>query len=225
SFLLTAPDILFWSILAVLVVVNTLYEASRGRKRTLGQHTLHLGDIAGQACRSAATFTAMAVLWSLWSSDSIQDWIALLSVVKLNLENITALLLSFLGLTVVFGLTIWMGARAPKSAGSTTEPSAFFRPAATTAGAIVLILLMGNPVVYSQIGGKAQALIHDLTVNRLSDREAALLQQGYYEDLIGVSRFNSQLWEIYTKRPSDWVAIRDTVAVRSTNDNLIIEMA
>lgn len=225
SFLLTAPDILFWSILAVLVVVNTLYEANRGRKRTLGQRALDVGDIAGQAFRSTATFTAMAVLWSLWSSDSIQDWIALLSVVKLNLENITALLLSFLGLTVVFGLTIWMGARAQKSAGSTTEPSAFFRPAATTAGAIVLILLMGNPVVYSQIGGKAQALIHDLTVNRLSDREAALLQQGYYEDLIGVSRFNSQLWEIYSKRPSNWVAIRDTAAVRPTNDNLILELA
>jgi len=62
-------------------------------------------------------------------------------------------------------------------------------------------------------------------VNRLSDREAALLQRGYYEDLIGVNRFNSQLWEVYTKRPTDWVAIRDTEAVRSTNDNLILELA
>jgi hypothetical protein len=59
-------------------------------------------------------------------------------------------------------------------------------------------------MVYGQIGGKAQELIKDLTVNRLSDREAALLQRGYYEDLTGVNRFNSQLWEIYSKRPSDW---------------------
>ena len=76
-----------------------------------------------------------------------------------------------------------------------------------TAGAIVLLFLIGNPVIYSQIGGKAQELISDLTVNRLSDREAALLQRGYYEDLIGVNRFNSQLWEIYSKRPSDWATI------------------
>jgi hypothetical protein len=61
-------------------------------------------------------------------------------------------------------------------------------------------------------------------VNRLSDREAALLQKGYYEDLVGVSRFNSQLWEIYAKRPSNWVAIRDTEAIRPTNDNLIMEL-
>jgi hypothetical protein len=74
------------------------------------------------------------------------------------------------------------------------------------------------------MGGNAQELIRDLTANRLSDREAALLQQGYYEDLVGVSRFNSQLWEIYAKRPSNWVAIFDTEAVRSTNDNLIVEL-
>jgi hypothetical protein len=51
-----------------------------------------------------------------------------------------------------------------------------------------------------------------------------LLQQGYYEDLVGVSRFNSQLWEIYAKRPSNWVAIRDTEAIRPTDDNLIMEL-
>ena len=34
TFLLTAPDMLFWSILTCLVVVNTLYEARGVRKRT-----------------------------------------------------------------------------------------------------------------------------------------------------------------------------------------------
>jgi hypothetical protein len=64
----------------------------------------------------------------------------------------------------------------------------------------------------------------DLTVNRLSDREAALLQKGYYEDLVGVNRFNSELWEIYTKRPSDWPQITETEAARLTGDNLIVEL-
>jgi hypothetical protein len=88
---------------------------------------------------------------------------------------------------------------------------------------ILLLLLIGNPVVYNRIGGRAQELIKDLTANRLSDQEAALLQQGYYEDLVGVSRFNSQLWEIYSKRPSDWPNITDTEAMRETGDHLITE--
>jgi hypothetical protein len=225
SFLLTAQDVLFWFILALLVVANTLYDARHSRKRTVGQQDGSVRDVAAKALRTAGTFTVMAVLWSLWSSNSISDWLGLLSVVKLNLENVGILLLSFLGIAVVFGLTIWFGARDATGARPGVKAPTFFRSAAATAGVLVSIFLIGNPAVYGRLGGNVQKLIGDLTVNRLSEREAALLQQGYYEDLTGVNRFNSQLWEIYSKRPSNWAAIRDTAAVRLTNDNLILELA
>ena len=224
TFLLTTPDMLFWFILACLVIVNTLYESSRGRKRALGQRSMSFGDVAALALSTAGTFTVMAVLWSLWSSDSIPDWIALISVVDVTAENIGVLLLVFLTITVVFGLVIWINSRADTKTDTRVKESTSIRSTAVTASGIVLLFLIGNPFVYGQIGGSAQELIKDLTANRLSDREAALLQRGYYEDLIGVNRFNSQLWEIYSKRPSDWVAIRDTAAVRPTNDNLIMEL-
>jgi hypothetical protein len=225
TFLLTAPDMLFWFILACLVVANTLYEVRRGRKRTLGQRSMTVGNIAALALRTAGTFTVMAVLWSLWSSDSIRDWIALISVVEFTPYNIAVLLLAFLMITLVFGLVIWKNSLADHQNGKNTQQQRTSLGSTTvTAGAIVLLFLIGNPVIYRQMGGKAQELISDLTVNRLSDREAALLQRGYYEDLIGVNRFNSQLWEIYSKRPSDWSDIRDTEAVRLTDDNLILEL-
>ena len=225
TFLLTVPDMLFWFILACLVVVNTLYEARSGRKRSLGQHSMTVGDVGSLALRTAGTFTVMTILWSLWSSDSIQDWIALISVVKVTPENIALLLLLFLMITVLFSLVIWMNSLADKKTETKAKQPTDFRSTAVTAGVLILLFVVGNLVIYSRSGGRARELISDLMVNRLSDREAALLQRGYYEDLIGVNRFNSQLWEIYTKRPTDWVAIRDTVAVRSTNDNLILEMA
>ncbi len=224
TFLLTTPDMLFWFILACLVIVNTLYESRRGRKRTLGQHSLTIGDIAALALRTSGTFTVMAVLWSLWSSDSIRDWIALISVVKVTLENIGALLLIFLTITLLFGLVIWIRSLADNKAETNAKQPTSFRSSAVNAGAILALFLIGTPAIYSQFGGKAQELIKDLTANRLSNREAALLQRGYYEDLIGVNRFNSQLWEIYSKRPSDWIAIRDTEIVRSTDDDLILEL-
>ena len=220
TFLLTAPDIVFWSILTVLVIANTLYDVRHGRKGTWGQPAWSVKDLTARALRTAGTFSVMAVLWSLWSSDSITGWISLLSVVQPTLESVGVLLLSFLAITLVVGLAIWFVARAEAVA----RTPDFFRSAARTGGTLLLLFFVGTPLVYSQIGGKAQELISDLTVNRLSEREAALLQRGYYEDLTGVSRFNSQLWEIYTKRPSAWVAIRDTKVVRSTNDSLILEL-
>jgi hypothetical protein len=223
SFLLTAPDVVFWLILAILVVVNTLHEARRSRKRTLGQQTLTVRDIAGQAVRAAGTFTLLAVLWALWNSASIRDWIGLLAVVDAGPADISVLVLSFAAIAGVFGLSLWVTARLNERAGSEAQPAAFFRAAGVTGGLALLLLALGAPVVQNRLGASPAALIADLTVNRLSDREAGLLQQGYYEDLVGVNRFNSQLWEIYTKRPSDWVAIRHTAAMRTTNDNLIVE--
>ncbi len=224
SFLLTAPDIVFWSILATLVVANVLYDSKRTRKRTLGQRAATLRDIAPEALGAAGTFSVMAILWSLWNSDSIPAWLDLWSVVKPTLESVGVLVLSFLTILVLFIVVTWRTARSETKSGPAAKSPDFFRSAAANGAAILLLFFVGTPAVYSQIGGKAQALIADLTVNRLSDREAALLQQGYYEDLTGVNKFNSQLWEIYTKRPSDWVAIRDTAAVRFTNDNLITEL-
>ncbi|HJS17333.1 MAG TPA: hypothetical protein VJ785_01195, partial [Anaerolineales bacterium] len=220
TFLFTVPDILFWLILACLVVINTLYEARRGRKRTLEQRSMTFRDVVGLTLRTAGTFSVITVLWSLWSSESIADWISLFSVVEPTMESVSVLVVSFLTINVVFGLVIWLGSRTE----SRTKAPDFFRTAATSGGTLLVLFFVGAPMVYSQIGGKAQELISDLTVNRLSDREAALLQRGYYEDLIGVNRFNSQLWEIYSKRPSNWVAIRDTPAIRPTNDNLIMEL-
>jgi hypothetical protein len=225
TFLLTVPDMLFWFILACLVVINTLYEARRGRKRALGQRSLSVGDIAALALQTAGTFSVMAVLWALWSSDSLRDWIALISVVEVTPANIAVLLLVYLMITVVFGLVIWFSSLADNKTETYAKQSTSFGYTSVTAGAIVLLFMIGNPVIYSQFGGKAQELISDLTVNRLSDLEAALLQRGYYEDLIGVNRFNSQLWEMYSKRPTDWVSLRDTNAVRLTKDNLILELA
>jgi hypothetical protein len=224
SFLLTAPDVLFWSILATLVVANVLYDSKYPRKRTLGQRAVSFKDVLPEALRAAGTFSVMAILWSLWNSDSIPAWINLLSVVKPTLESIGILVLSFLIILVLFVLVTWLGARSETATKPDVKFQNFFRSAATNGGAILLLFFMGTPAVYAQIGGRAQALIADLTANRLSDREAALLQQGYYEDLTGVNKFNSQLWEIYTKRPSDWVAIRDTAAIRDTNDDFIMEL-
>jgi len=215
---------LFWLILACLVIVNTLYEAKRGRKRTLRQYSLSVGEIAALALRTAGTFTVMVVLWSLWSSDSVRDWFALISVVDITPANIALLLLIFLILMLVFGLIIWINSLAENKTETNAKQSRFFGSTAMTTGAIVLLVLIGNPLIHNRIGGKAQELVHDLTMNRLSDLEAALLQRGYYEDLIGVNRFNSQLWEIYSKRPSDWPTIDETEAARQTGDNLIVEL-
>jgi hypothetical protein len=64
----------------------------------------------------------------------------------------------------------------------------------------------------------------EMTANRLSARDAALLQRGYYEDLIGVDRFNADLWDLYSKRPTDWPLLQETEAATMTGDFQLIKL-
>jgi hypothetical protein len=43
----------------------------------------------------------------------------------------------------------------------------------------------------------------------LSRLDNAKLERGYYEGLLSVDRFNSQLWEVYSKKPSNWLEVEN----------------
>ena len=74
----TVTDALFWGILGGLVLVNVQLDAREGVSRpsrcpgrpTLSQRLL-------RASKIAATFTTLALLWSLWSSPDLVAWVGM----------------------------------------------------------------------------------------------------------------------------------------------------
>lgn len=222
TFLLAAQDMLFWAVLGLLVIANVVYESKRGRQRTLGRRSWAVGNIMLLAVRTTLTFTVMTILWSLWTSDSIQDWIALISVVEMTPGTVIGLLLFFLAVIVLFGLAIFLFEKLEeKKAERKTGPAPFFKTAAANIGLILLVILLGSPIIYARFGNDLQSVIVDLQSSRLNRRDAELLVQGYYEDLIGIDRFNTDLWEVYMKRPQDWPTIEDTMAGQNIKESLI----
>jgi alginate O-acetyltransferase complex protein AlgI len=79
----TLPDALFWGILGALVMVNVQLDARNGAARNRSRH-IHAqtgwrsAELGIRAIKIMATFTAVALLWSLWSSPSLSDWFALI---------------------------------------------------------------------------------------------------------------------------------------------------
>jgi alginate O-acetyltransferase complex protein AlgI len=75
----SVPDALFWGILGVLVLVNVQLDARRSRTlapragRCPSRPTFR--ELAIHSAKVAATFTTIAVLWSLWSSPSLSAWL------------------------------------------------------------------------------------------------------------------------------------------------------
>lgn len=81
SFPVTWQDSLFWGILGLLVVLNSVHEHFRGRKRSLKASSWTLRESLMLGLRTLGTFTLIVVLWSLWTSESLGSWLSLWTVV------------------------------------------------------------------------------------------------------------------------------------------------
>ena len=219
SFLFAAYDILFWSILTILVIRNTLAEAKQGRTRTLGNRSLSFRDIAIRGVRNAATISLLFFLWTLWTSPSIGIWLSLWSI-AISVEGILTLIVAFLMASGVFIAVNWIykDVISGTAGQPSKKPQNFVRTLAVNGGLILVLFLLGHPKIQNQIGGAPQKILADLSTSRLNDADAKLLQRGYYEDLMGVNRFNAELWDIYSKRPTDWPLLQDTPAAGYSDD-------
>jgi D-alanyl-lipoteichoic acid acyltransferase DltB (MBOAT superfamily) len=74
-YILNWPDTIFWGTLGVLVIANVLYEGRHKRRRINSSwhaRAMHVAQVL-------ATFMVMTILWSLWSSPSVNAWIYLIT--------------------------------------------------------------------------------------------------------------------------------------------------
>jgi hypothetical protein len=166
----------------------------------------------------------MAVLWSLWTGSSIGSWLALMSIAGKSLDGVLVLLAAFVGIALLF-LFVTALEKITNQAKERLSRGGTILKLGTVNGAFIsAVLLLGSPMVYSRIGGTVQAVVEDLKVAHLSQRDAEQLRRGYYEDILGVNRFNPDLWEVYSKRPTDWPLLQDTEAVDLTTDFLIFHV-
>ncbi|HEY1753837.1 MAG TPA: hypothetical protein VGG72_00470 [Bryobacteraceae bacterium] len=72
---MSANDVLFYTILGLLVLINVLLETGRKRPKqapTLGSRAIHAVQVLG-------VFTTVTILWTFWSSPSIGAWYYLMT--------------------------------------------------------------------------------------------------------------------------------------------------
>ena len=218
SILFTPPDILYWALFGILILVNSIYEVRKGRSRSIGPPKWSTRKTTIESLKMLGVFSTIAILWGLWTSPSIQEYLGLWSVITEPISSISDLLPIIITVSLLVGAKFfytWQGEYNPNSMGQT---NIFFRRASLYSVGLFGIILLGTTAFQSRVSQPAQDFLSSMTESRLSDRDAQLLLRGYYEDLVGVNRFNSELWEIYNKRPSDWPLIQETEAARLTQD-------
>ncbi|MBI1968194.1 MAG: hypothetical protein HYS40_09400 [Gemmatimonadetes bacterium] len=213
-------DVLFWSLLAVLLVANSLYEVRHGRTRTLGKRVWSTRQSAVFALRTVGTFAVICVLWSLWTSPSLTEWFVLWGGVRMNAPELLAIVAVLAAAVLATTAAVRAGAAA---LGPAIARQPFGRTAGLTAGVLVAFYVVGRPELSSQFGPHVREVLRDVRLTELNKRDAALLRRGYYESIVGANPLNSRLWEIYAQRPRQDLTDQERIT-RPTGDFLMKEL-
>lgn len=205
TMLLVPQDMLFWAILGVLVVANSLYEMRRGRARTLSAPVRDGRTIAMQVGKTYATFWFICVLWSFWTAESLGAWLALWPALGGGF-TFEALVFPAVVLAVIVVGSIPRDSLRNVRASAVDERT-WLRSRLGTVVALVLLLGVSFEALHSQLGREVGTFVHSLRSGQLSRLDTAQLERGYYENLLSVDRFNSQLWEVYMNKPKNWLNV------------------
>ncbi|MDX1396560.1 MAG: hypothetical protein R3195_19425, partial [Gemmatimonadota bacterium] len=180
TWLITGPDILFWSILALLMTANTLWERRKGAKKLAKRAGARAR--VGLALRTVGVFTTITVLWSLWNSPSIGEFFRLFAVVEWGAATTWLWLVAYVGIAGAIATV----ARAVSEGGFGLDaPKREFMPQVATIGVVLAALAVGvRPVVTERMSLEAQVAFRAIRRGELSERDAELIRRGYYENLV-----------------------------------------
>ena len=206
SFPVIWQDIVFWSIMGMLVLGNMLWENKYGRRRSLKKASLSSGAALKLGLRTVGTFVVVCFSWVIWSSESMAEFRMILGqLVRADAGDALVILVVLAGLGVLKVLDARSEQGSPGSKLAKARRAApFWRPAYEVAATCAVILFLAYlPLVYPVDPGISN-VIDGLKSSRMNARDAAMMDRGYYEDLTNVARFNEGLGNLYAQKPPNW---------------------
>ncbi|HET7218514.1 MAG TPA: hypothetical protein VFJ02_10725 [Vicinamibacterales bacterium] len=220
GFPLTLQDTLFWGILGALVVTGAVKESQAVKKprQKAGTWSWRLG------LRAAATFFAFCFLWSLWSTESVSEWLWMLGAAgNVDLKGIALIALAF---TVVFVL----GGRDWEAAGRAESRSPglalALHPLTRSMAALIVLLVLSQPSLTAKSPQVVAGGLRALHTTGLNARDAALQHRGYYEQLDVRAQATAAAQAVDGGGPqrADWHDLSTTGVLRERHDWLIRDL-
>ena len=213
GFPMTTQDVLFWAILGALVVVGSLRELKRPRKRTLRAPPFWSFPLA---LRTLGTFAAICFLWSLWSAESMMSWLMMWTAAG-NAGPRDVLLVGGL---ITAGLLIGGHAWDIRERDDRTVAPDVRRSAVQSTAVLAGVLIIGNTQLYRGSSPSFATVVASLERSTLNARDKTLQHKGYYENLDNASRLSAQLWGVQGRRPETWLPLSSTSAYQTRTDFL-----
>lgn len=204
TFPLHPQDMIFWGILAILVTGNSLYEEKFGRRRGSLKSVTEFSarEATIRSVKTVSIFVIICLLWSFWTSTSIDQWLTVMSVV--GTATMTEIVVTVLVLIGATGVGILVQMPLAQARLSIARPVSIRQRAIKAGAAAAVLLVIANPAFDDRINPQIAGLISTITGDQLNDRDQQQLVKGYYEELLGAESSGSMAWSVRLEQPDDW---------------------
>lgn len=212
GFPVTLPDILFWGILGVCVTIGAVRELKRSGPSVQRAAGWNLKS----GVKTLATFSFFCVLWCLWSSESVWQWVWLLGSAA-NVDGKGLLLIGLLSaILVLLGGYNW-----DSQSGGPKWLLALQRPAVRTVGTLSILIVLMHPDLQKVFPAGVPKQLSALQMTGLNVHDAELRHRGYYEQLDVRGQLAAQSAErAKGLRRGDWQRFESTGILNPRGDIL-----
>ena len=217
-FPLSLTDGLFWCFFGLLALGSQLAEMRKPKKKQVG---FSWAGALVHSVKVLATFTSITILWSLWSSATMSEFLALVGKassssvgdVFLFIAMIAGILL--IGAVAQYILYLW-------KEGQLSVPGAV--PIRTWYPQVLAacLMILTIPGVWNLLSDGSQEFLSTINSEQLNRSDSEVLERGYYENLLEPTDYLSALWSAESQRPPGWnTPLSEVGAARDTSDLLL----
>jgi len=190
------------------------------RKKNLGRRPWNSREAFNLSFQTCSFFVFMCILWSIWKSASVHEWISLFLVMRhSSAREIFGIGASFAGI-VVAGAFLQ---RVFSKKRITIDQFSFLKSASIVLALLTVILVLRMNRFYVPRYSMLEQFVTSIKSDKLATWDAENQERGYYENVMNSNRVNVEAVSVGNLKPLDWVELHETKGVRFTDDILIYE--
>ncbi|MBK6913364.1 MAG: hypothetical protein IPH11_06785 [Ignavibacteriales bacterium] len=222
-FPITLVDGLFWGIFGILIVINSVIQEKKKKKKSLGKKVWTFSDALKLSAQITGMFIFMNILWSLWMSSSVAEWIETMSMLQgVSISELSVLvgaiiLLILIGAIIQFPINKYLASGFSKN-------KTFNKSVLISGLTILLLFLIGIQEYYLPKKNRLGRVVSIISSNKPNAKDAEVAERGYYEPILKGNVLTTELAENEAAVPPDWKPLYESEAVKETGDLYFIEL-
>ncbi|MFC4634283.1 SGNH/GDSL hydrolase family protein [Dokdonia ponticola] len=209
EFSVRGPEIIFWTILCILVLIAVIYQTKNRGKTKISKINIKTWKFAfTRALQIIFTNVVIALIYNLYNSPSFSDWINLLTKIKNSpIIEIGIVLLILLLIVFPLALGIWMY--------ENKKMNSLFDFISRGQDILKFGFLIGGLFITTSFAGnllstKNQVTLYNYVTHQLNKSDTERQSRGYYEEILSGDQFNSQAWQNESGKSANWVQLNKT---------------